>query len=55
MVQLATYCEYQLKAKELEFGERIKEITNDFQAKIDDLRIKNETMLQQKAEQVQFF
>ncbi|KAG0554261.1 hypothetical protein KC19_12G077500 [Ceratodon purpureus] len=51
VVQLATYCEYQLKAKELEFGERMKETTDIFQAEIDDYRLKIETMLQQRAEE----
>ncbi len=52
MVELATYCEYQLKVKEQEFGDRMKEITDNFQAEIDDYRIKIQTILQQKAEEV---
>ena len=52
MTQLATYCEYQLKAKELEFADRMKETTDAFQSQIDDYRVKIETMLQQRAEEV---
>jgi len=52
VVQLATYCEYQLKVKEQEFGDRMKEITNNYQAEIDDYCIKVQTILQQKAEEV---
>lgn len=53
MVQLATFCEYQLKVKEVEFGERMKDITDTFQAEIDDYCVKIQTMLQQRAEEVQ--
>jgi len=52
VVQLTTYCEYQLKVKEQEFGDRMKEITNKYQVEIDDSRVKIQTILQQKAEEV---
>lgn len=46
------YCEYQLKLKEQEIVDRIKEITSRFQVELEESRLKLETALQQKAEEV---
>ncbi|XP_073385676.1 uncharacterized protein [Physcomitrium patens] len=50
VVQISTYCDYQLKIKDQDFNDWIKESNEQHQHELEASRIKLQTMLQQKAE-----
>lgn len=51
-MQISTYCDYQLKIKDQDFNDWIKESNEQHQHELEASRIKLQTMLQQKAEDV---
>ncbi len=49
---MATYCEYQIKVKEQEFLDRMKEVTDACNHQLEESQLKMEASLQERVEKV---
>ncbi len=49
---MATYCEYQIKVKEQEFLDRMKEVTDVCNHQLEESQLKMEASLQERVEKV---
>jgi hypothetical protein len=52
VAEVATYCEYQIKVKEQEFLDRMKEVTDACNHQLEESQLKMEASLQERVEKV---